>query len=419
MGKPSLDFFTMDDFDLEGKAVYLRLDINSPINPITNEIIGVSRFLSHTETISMLRHSKVVLIGHQSRPGKDDFTSMEDHSRQLQRIIGRKITFVDEMFSSSARKAISSMSEGEIIMLENSRFYSEETDIPGEDIERMEQSNIVRRLEPLFDYFVIDAFPAIHRSQTSLVGFHRLKPNIAGKLVEREVIMLDRFRFGRENPKIAVLAGSKIDDSIKVSKSFLDSGTVNSILTGGVVGNAFLWASGKDIGKRNRDFIIKNNRNHEKLVEICREILKEHSGKIIMPRDAVLSPSGRRVSMNEDIPDNETIADIGLDTIAQYSEVLESAGAIFMNGPMGIYEIPEYSVGTREVLTALASSDALKIAGGGHTLSALEHLGLIKRVDHASTGGGALISYLSGEPMPVLEALRESKRIFKGKENGN
>ena len=304
-------------------------------------------------------------------------------------------------------------------MLENSRFYSEETDIPGEDIERMEQSNIVRRLEPLFDYFVIDAFPAIHRSQTSLVGFHRLKPNIAGKLVEREVIMLDRFRFGRENPKIAVLAGSKIDDSIKVSKSFLDSGTVNSILTGGVVGNAFLWASGKDIGKRNRDFIIKNNRNHEKLVEICREILKEHSGKIIMPRDAVLSPSGRRVSMNEDIPDNETIADIGLDTIAQYSEVLESAGAIFMNGPMGIYEIPEYSVGTREVLTALASSDALKIAGGGHTLSALEHLGLIKRVDHASTGGGALISYLSGEPMPVLEALRESKRIFKGKENGN
>ncbi|MHB1470482.1 MAG: phosphoglycerate kinase [Thermoplasmataceae archaeon] len=419
MGKPSLDFFTMDDFDLEGKTVYLRLDINSPINPITNEIIGVSRFLSHTETISMLRHSKVVLIGHQSRPGKDDFTSMEDHSRQLQRIIGRKITFVDEMFSSSARKAISSMSEGEIIMLENSRFYSEETDIPGEDIERMEQSNIVRRLEPLFDYFVIDAFPAIHRSQTSLVGFHRLKPNIAGKLVEREVIMLDRFRFGRENPKIAVLAGSKIDDSIKVSKSFLDSGTVNSILTGGVVGNAFLWASGKDIGKRNRDFIIKNNRNHEKLVEICREILKEHSGKIIMPRDAVLSPSGRRVSMNEDIPDNETIADIGLDTIAQYSEVLESAGAIFMNGPMGIYEIPEYSVGTREVLTALASSDALKIAGGGHTLSALEHLGLIKRVDHASTGGGALISYLSGEPMPVLEALRESKRIFKGKENGN
>ncbi|MCL5802793.1 MAG: phosphoglycerate kinase [Thermoplasmataceae archaeon] len=419
MGKPSLDFFTMDDFDLEGKTVYLRLDINSPINPITNEIIGVSRFLSHTETISMLRHSKVVLIGHQSRPGKDDFTSMEDHSRQLQRIIGRKITFVDEMFSSSARKAISSMSEGEIIMLENSRFYSEETDIPGEDIERMEQSNIVRRLEPLFDYFVIDAFPAIHRSQTSLVGFHRLKPNIAGKLVEREVIMLDRFRFGRENPKIAVLAGSKIDDSIKVSKSFLDSGTVNSILTGGVVGNAFLWASGKDIGKRNRDFIIKNNRNHEKLVEICREILKEHSGKIIMPRDAVLSPSGRRVSMNEDIPDNETIADIGLDTIAQYSEILESAGAIFMNGPMGIYEIPEYSVGTREVLTALASSDALKIAGGGHTLSALEHLGLIKRVDHASTGGGALISYLSGEPMPVLEALRESKRIFKGKENGN
>jgi len=418
MGKPSLDFFTMDDFDLEEKTIYLRLDINSPINPITNEIIGVSRFLSHTETINLIRHSKVVLVGHQSRPGKDDFISMEDHSRQLQRIIGRKITFVDELFSSSVRKAISAMSEGEIIMLENSRFYSEETDIPGEDIERMEQSNLVKKLEPLFDYFVIDAFPAIHRSQTSLVGFHRLKPNIAGKLVEKEVMMLDRFRFGRESPKIAILAGSKIDDSIKVSKSFLDSGTVNSIVTGGVVGNAFLWASGKDIGKKNRDFIIKNNRNHEKLIEVCRDIIRKYPGKIIMPLDAILSPSGKRASLNGKIPDDETIADIGLDTIALYSEIIESAGAIFMNGPMGIYEIPEYSVGTREVLTALASSDALKIAGGGHTLSALEHLGLMRRVDHASTGGGALISYLSGEPMPVLEALRESKRIFKGKENG-
>jgi phosphoglycerate kinase len=418
MAKPAPDFFTMDDFDLEEKTVYLRLDINSPINPITNEIIGVSRFLSHTETISMLRHSKVVLVGHQSRPGKDDFTSLEQHSRQLQRIIGRKITFNDELFSSSARKAISSMSEGEIIMLENSRFYSEETDIPGDDIERMEQSNFVRRLEPLFDYFVIDAFPAIHRSQTSLVGFHRIKPNIAGKLVEKEVMMLDRFRFGNETPKIAVLAGSKIDDSIKVSKSFLDLGTVTGIITGGVVGNIFLWASGKDIGKKNREFIIKNNRNHENLLEICRKILMDHPGKIIMPKDAVLSPSGRRVSMSEKIPDDEVIADIGLDTIAQYSEIIESAGAIFMNGPMGIYEIPEYSVGTREVITALASSDALKIAGGGHTLSALEHLGLMRRIDHASTGGGALISYLSGEPMPVLEALRESRRIFKGKENG-
>lgn len=418
MGKPSLDFFTMDDFDLEEKTIYLRLDINSPINPITNEIIGVSRFLSHTETINLIRHSKVVIVGHQSRPGKDDFISMEDHSRQLQRIIGRKITFVDELFSSSVRKAISTMSEGEIIMLENSRFYSEETDIPGEDIERMEQSNLVKKLEPLFDYFVIDAFPAIHRSQTSLVGFHRLKPNIAGKLVEKEVMMLDRFRFGRETPKIAILAGSKIDDSIKVSKSFLDSGTVDSIVTGGVVGNAFLWATGKDIGKKNREFIIKNNRNHEKLIEVCREIIRKYPGKIIMPLDAILSPSGKRVSLNGKIPDDETIADIGLDTIALFSGIIESAGAIFMNGPMGIYEIPEYSVGTREVLTSLASSDALKIAGGGHTLSALEHLGLMRRVDHASTGGGALISYLSGEPMPVLEALRESKRIFKGKENG-
>lgn len=225
--------------------------------------------------------------------------------------------------------------------------------------------------------------------------------------------MIDRFRHLNESPKIAILGGAKIDDSIAVSENFLKSGFVDKILTGGVVANAFLWAKGIDIGKKNRDFIIKNNGDYEKLIAKCKGLLSEFGDRILVPSDFILSPSGERVSANGKIPDDQILADIGLDTVVEYSEIIDKAKAIFMNGPMGIYEIEAYSSGTREIFSSVAKSEAFSIAGGGHTLSALDKLGLTNRIDHASTGGGALISYLSGEAMPVLEALKESKRLFE------
>ncbi len=406
------DFFVMDDFDLAGKTVYLRLDINSPINPITGEIMGIDRFRAHVETVRKLRESKVVIVAHQSRPGKDDFTSLKQHAQIFSHLIGKRITFIDQLFGSRVNEAVSSMSAGDVIMLENARFYSEEADLNSADL--MEKSNIVRSLSPVFDYFIIDAFAAIHRAQTTLVGFKRQKPNIAGSLVEREVTMVDRFRIMKEKPKIAILGGAKIDDSISVSENFLASSSVDRILTGGVVGTIFIWASGVDIGKKNREFIIKNNPGYEKLLEKCRNILSKYGDRIMMPEDFILNPSGRRIYVNGKIPDDETIGDIGIDTVVRYSEEIDRARGIFMNGPMGIYEIEAYSAGTREIMRSMAHSNAFRIAGGGHTLSALDILGLTGSIDHASTGGGALISYLSGESMPVLEALKESKRLFEG-----
>lgn len=411
-------FFTLDDFDLKGKLVYLRLDINSPINPISGTIMSNARFVSHLETIRELSVSRLVLVAHQSRPGKNDFTSLRNHAEQLEKLIGRPVEFVDSLFGSEVRSRIRKMRPGDIIMLENSRFYSEEVDIDAEDIDTVESTHIVRNLSDLFDYFVIDAFPAIHRSQTTLVGFRRLKPNIAGRLVEKEVSMIDRFMESSERPKIAILAGSKIDDSIRVSNSFLRDNTVDSIIVGGVVANAFLWASGFDIGKKNMDFIVKNNKNHKEILENCREILKKYPKKIIMPDDFVLNPSGRHADINSKIPQDQLIADIGLNSIARFSEMISRARGIFLNGPMGMYEIEEYSVGTREILESVAGVDAMTIAGGGHTLSALEKLNLMGKITHASTGGGALISYLSGDKMPVLESLAESKKIFGGNGNG-
>ncbi|KAA8922979.1 phosphoglycerate kinase [Thermoplasma sp.] len=406
------EFFLMDSFDLAGKTVYLRVDINAPVNPLTGEIMGIDRFRAHIDTIRNLRNSKVVIVAHQSRPGKDDFISLRQHAQILSHLLNKKVQFVDQLFGSQVNRAVSDMVDGDIIMLENSRFYSEEVDLT--TIESMESSNIVRSLSPLFDYFIIDAFAAIHRAQTTLVGFHRIKPNIAGTLIEREVSMIERFRRIKEKPKIAILGGAKIEDSIAVSENFLSRGFVDRILTGGVVANAFLWASGMDIGKKNREFIMKNNGDYEKLLEKCRNILSKYGDRVVMPTDFVMNPSGQRISVNDKIPDDQILADIGLDTIVQYSDIIDGSRAIFMNGPMGMYEIEDYSSGTREVFNAVAHSKAFKLAGGGHTLSALDKLGLTKMIDHASTGGGALISYLSGETMPVLEALKESKRLFEG-----
>jgi phosphoglycerate kinase len=200
--------------------------------------------------------------------------------------------------------------------------------------------------------------------------------------------------------------------------NFLSRERVDTILTGGVVANAFLWAKGKPIGKRNMQHIMKNNKNYGELIDKCKEILRRFPDRVIMPHDFVLSPSGSELELGDEVPDSELIADIGMKSVYRFREIISNAGAIFLNGPMGMYEIADYSVGTREILEAVAENPGLKIAGGGHTLSALEMMGLKDRIDHASTGGGALISYLSGEPMPVLESLYESMKIFGGVENG-
>ena len=407
-------FFTMDDFNFDGKRVYLRLDINSPIHPLSGDVMGASRFISHLDTIRELHNSKLVIVGHQSRPGKSDFTSMRKHAEQLEKLLGKPVQFVDSLFGSEARNRIRKMNDGDIIMLENSRFYSEEVVVEADDIDIAESTHIVRNLGPLFDYFIIDAFPAIHRAQTSLVGFRRIKPNIAGRLVQKEVAMIDQFTHGDVHPKLAILAGAKIEDSVKVSTSFLKNGTVDTIMVGGVVANAFLWAKGVNIGKKNKDFIIKNNKNHAEIIEACKTILNKFSDRIVLPVDFIQNPKGRSIGVNEKIPDDQILADIGLETISKFIKVINESKAIFLNGPMGVYEIEEYSVGTREILEAVAGSKALTIAGGGHTLNALEKLGIIDRISHASTGGGALISYLSGDPMPVLESLSESRKIFGG-----
>ncbi len=413
-----LPFFTMDDFDFNNSYVYLRIDINSPINPITGEIMDNSRLKSYTKTIEELSNSRLVITAHQGRPGESDFISLDRHAKYLSNILNKEIEFIDSLFGHNARDAINKMKSGDIIMLENTRFYSEEIAISPDKFEIMENTNIIRNLSGLFNYYIIDAFGTIHRPQTSLMGFKKSGPMIAGRLMEREIKMINKFKYSDLRPKIAILGGSKISDAIKVSKSLLENNVVDYILYGGVIANVFIWVKGHDIGKKNRDFIMNNNKNYENIMEIARYILNKFGDKIILPDDFILNPSEKHININGNIPDTELLADIGMDSILKFEEYIKSAKNIFINGPLGMYEISAYSLGTREILNAVAMNRGVKLIGGGHTLSALNKFELSKYMDYISTGGGALINYLSGDSIPVIDTLIENKKIFGGVKNG-
>lgn len=407
-------YLTMDDFDLTDKTVFLRLDINSPIDPKTGDIMDYSRFKAHLDTIRALDHSKVVIIAHQSRPGKKDFTPLYQHSLALAKLLKRDIKYIDGLFDSRVIEEIKKLIPGDILMLENTRFFSEEVVLADEPLEIQKKSNIVRKLAPHMDYLVNDAFAAVHRPQPTLVAFAEEVPMLAGKLMDREISMLNKFMEYDAHPKIALFAGAKADDSIKVSKNMLEHKIVDKILTGGLVANVFLIAKGVDIGPTNLEILTKEIGNYQKLVDMAKQILKNY--EVITPTDFAVNKDGKRVEIGiDELGDSRQIMDIGIDTIESYKDIIKDAKSIILNGPLGVYELPEFSDGTEEIFRAISTLPAFKVVGGGHTISAISKMGLNRKFDHISVGGGALISFLAGEDMPVIEALKRSKLKFEKK----
>ncbi|MGC8995470.1 MAG: phosphoglycerate kinase [Thermoplasmata archaeon] len=409
------EYFTMDDFDFTGKRVLLRLDLNSPINTETGEITDVSRFIAHLDTIKRLSNAKVVILAHQSRPGKKDFITTKNHADVLSRLLRRPVEYVDGLFENFVLEKIRKMKDGEILLLENTRFYSEDVVLAEEPLSIQRKSHIVKRLSPLFDYFVNDAFAAIHRPQTTLVGFAEDLPNVAGLLMDKEITMLTRFLNDNTRPKLAILAGAKVDDSLKVALNFFEKNVIDKLIAGGLVANLLLIARGVNIGNVNIEFLKKELPDFEKLLDISRNLLNKYGEKIILPVDFAINKDNKRFEINiEELPIEYPIYDIGLDTIEIFKREIIKAKSIILNGPMGVYEIPDFSLGTVEIFKTVSDVDAFKVAGGGHTISVISKLELEKKFTHVSTGGGALISFLSGENMPGLDALKLSKSKFSG-----
>ncbi|MBC7100265.1 MAG: phosphoglycerate kinase [Methanobacteriales archaeon] len=399
----SLNFKTIDDLELNGKTVLLRIDINSPVDPHTGRILDDTRLRLHSETIDELAgmEAKVVILAHQSRPGKKDFTTLEKHAEILSDIIGRPVKYVEDIFGCAAREEISKMKKGDIILLENVRFYSEE--ILKREPRIQAKTHLVRKLSPLIDYYINDAFAAAHRSQPSLVGFAVKLPSAAGRVMERELKILYSALENVKRPCIYVLGGVKVDDSIKVMENVLGKGSADYILTTGLVANVFLKAAKIDIGKCNEKLIKK--RGYSNLIKVARKLMKKFKDKILIPVDVAVCKDDKRLDVPiKDIPDLP-IYDIGLETIKVYAEKIRNAKMIVANGPAGVFENPEFSIGTEDLLNAISSSSGFSIIGGGHLAAAVVQMGFQDGIDHISSGGGAAISLLAGEELPAVKVL--------------
>lgn len=405
------DFYTLDDFSLEGKTVLLRVDINSPIDPSTGRILDDARIKMHISTIKDLDKSKVIILAHQSRPGKNDFTTLEKHAKRLSYFLGKKVEYVDGLFNSRVGEVIRNMKSGDVVLLENTRFYSEEVALKDKDISMQVKSHIVKKLAPLADFFVNDAFSAAHRSQPSLVGFAEVLPALAGRVMESELNAMDKILGEKEKPRIAILGGMKVDDSIDAISNLLGKKLIDKVLTTGVVANIFILAQGYELGTANIEFLEREVEGYIELSKKAKALLGEYKNRIAVPTDVVLNYGGKRRGISvSNLPVDKPIVDIGLDTIVRYIDEIKKAKIIVLNGPAGVSEIEEFAFGTIQLFNAVARSNSFSVIGGGHTIAIAKKLHLEDKINHMSTGGGALINFLVGKKMPAIDMLKRSKR---------
>ena len=410
-------FFTIDDFKMQGKRVILRIDINSSVNPENGEILDDTRIRRHAATVKELSESKakIIILAHQSRPGKLDFVNLKEHSKRMSEIIDIKIKFIPDIYGEKAVNSINKLNNGDILMLDNVRFDKEEIELSlfeNDNFEKQANSKLVETLAPLADLFVNDAFAAAHRCQPSLVGFSERMPALAGRVMQRELDFLGKAISSGPSPRIALLGGSKAADSVSISKYFLKKG-IDYVLTGGVVANVFLLAAGIDIGEPSKEFIHKNIPDYENIIKKAKKLIDEYGERIVYPTDVAINDNGQRVGISiEQLPTKHPIHDIGLDTLVKYINLTNNAGTIIANGPMGVFENREFAIGTKEIFKSISNNSGMTVVGGGETAMAFNQMGLTKGIKHISTGGGSCIAFMADETMPVLEAMRRSKIKF-------
>jgi phosphoglycerate kinase len=400
-----LGFLTLDDFDVKGRKVLLRVDINSPVSEETLRIEDGSKIASAVPTVRELtdRNACLAIMAHQGRPGDYDFITLNEHADYLTEFIGRKVRYVNDIYGSRALSAIESLSEGECILLQNVRNYSSEQLKLSPD--EHAQSEMVQTLAPAFDLFVNDAFASSHRSHASLVGFSSVLPSAGGRLMEREVKALSGLLEDPARPSTFVFGGAKFADALPVIRKLIASGSADNIILAGLVGYAFRMILGDRVGSGTERLASRGV--NDEISDMAKDLIRIGGARIKLPVDGAIEKEGARVNFAlEEIPEDATILDIGPRTIDEFRKVVASSKTLFLSGPPGVYEIDEFSWGTRELFQAIASSEAFSVIGGGHSSAAVNRLGFKDRFSYVSTGGGAIERMILGKPMPVIEALR-------------
>ena len=404
---------SLDDVNTDGKTVLLRVDINSPLDPATKTFLDDTRIRAILPTLKRLAKARVILLAHQSRPGKDDFTSTLGHARELGRLLGRPVKWVNDIHGEKAMKAIEAMDPGDLLMLNNVRMDEEEATMKG-DIAAMAEAQLVQRLSSVADMYVNDAFACAHRSSPSVVGFASMLPCVAGELMNNELSKLDRALERPDRPCLAVLGGVKVDDSIQVAENMLRNGIADALWPTGGVANLLLDLAGYDIGEGNREFLKGAiGKNWQATVKQARDLIEDHGNKIHLPVDLAANIEGNRVDIPlEDFPIEAPFHDIGIKSVFHLSAAIKQAGTIILNGPAGVFENNDFALGTIEMLNACAESNGFAVMGGGHTATLVVKRGLTSKMGHVSTGGGACLDYIAGRPLPGVVSLEQSAVAF-------
>ncbi|MGI6551321.1 MAG: phosphoglycerate kinase [Syntrophomonadales bacterium] len=384
---------SLKEVDVRNKRVLVRVDFNVPTDKKGN-IIDDTRIRESLPTLRYLvdQGARVIAVSHLGRPkGKpvEEFR-MDKVAEHLGHLMKKPVVKVDECVGPAVKKAIEAMAPGDIMVLENVRFY------PGEEANDPEFS---RQLAELADIYVNDAFGAAHRAHASISGVAELLPSIPGFLLEKEVTMLSKVMNGAENPRTAIVGGAKVADKLTLLKNMLEN--MDVLIIGGAMANTFLKARGLNIGKSVFE---------EALLDSARELMeiaRQRDTKMLLPIDVVVADhfaedAEHRVVPVEQVPEGWMILDIGPETVKLYRQYIDQARTVFWNGPMGVYEFEAFSSGTNGVARAVASASAVSVVGGGDSMAAVYNLGLQNKITHVSTGGGATLEFLEGKRLPGL-----------------
>lgn len=388
---------TVRDIEVTGKKVLVRVDFNVPLQD--GNITDDTRIREALPTIKYLKEkgAKTILITHVGRPkGKVvPEMSVAPIVKHLSSLLGEEVLYAADCGGPESVKVVEGMKPGQVVLLENVRFYAgEEKNDP----------EFARTLAQLADVYVNDAFGTAHRAHSSTEGVARFLPAVAGFLMEKELKALSEALHNPAKPFVAILGGAKVSDKIAVMENLLDK--VNYLLVGGGMANTFLKAQGHAMGKS----LVETDK-----LDVAAQILKKAAGlgvEIILPQDMVVADKfaadaqAKVVPVNE-IPEQWMALDIGPATIQKFADTIQKAQTVVWNGPLGVYEFEKFATGTNQVAAAVASAKGKTIIGGGDVVAAVEKAGVAERIYHISTGGGASLEFLEGKILPGVAALQD------------
>ena len=392
---------TLKDTEVEGKRVLVRVDFNVPIDQGIETLASYDhRLRASLPTIQYLleRNSKVILCSHLGRPSGRvvEELRMAPVADRLSFLLSRSVQPLQDCVGPEVESAVGTMSSGDVLMLENLRFRPEE---------EKNDPNFARALASLSDVFVMDAFAVAHRAHASTVGVPQYVPSVAGLLMQREVELMGKALESPELPLAALLGGAKVSDKIMVLENLL--GRIQALFIGGGMSNTFLRAMGYSVGASSVE---------EDRLEVASQLLQragQNGITVYLPQDVVISrefradpgPECVRTVPVDQVPDDWYVMDIGVSSIEAYAAGLRACKTVIWNGPMGVFEFPAFAEGTRRIGEVVASLNATTVVGGGSTAEAVEELGLMDRMTHVSTGGGASLEFMEGKELPGVAAL--------------